>query len=260
MSTVHGRQVEKVTLELAGRTLSIESGLLAEQAHGAVTVRYGDSVVLVAVTGEKAPKEGLDFFPLTVDYEEKMYAAGKIPGGFIKREGRPTEGAILAARLTDRPIRPLFPKGYRAEVQVIATVLSADQENDPDILSIIGASAALSISPIPFDGPVAGVRVGLIDGKIVINPTSTDLEDSKLDMVVAGTSDAIMMVEGEASQVSEEQMLEAIARAHEVIGQIVAMQNELVAKIGKEQMAVHAAGEKRSCLQRRDRLPGQQAA
>ena len=237
MATIHGRRVEKVSLELAGRTFSIETGLLAEQAHGAVTVRYGDTMVLVAVTGEKAPKEGLDFFPLSVDYEEKMYAAGKIPGGFIKREGRPTEAATLAARLTDRPIRPLFPKGYRAEVQVVATVLSADQENDPDLLSIIGASAALSISPIPFDGPVAGVRVGYVDGEIVINPTYQDLERSQLDMVVAGTSDAIMMVEGEADQVSEETLLEGIARGHDAIRDIVAIQQQLVSLIGQEKWA-----------------------
>src|SRR3954451_12774084 len=163
--------VHTVSLDLAGRQLSIETGLIAEQAHGAVVVRYGDTVVLVTVVGEKEPNESVDFFPLSVDYEEKMYAAGKIPGGFIKREGRPTEAATLAARLTDRPIRPLFPKGYRAEVQVIATVVSADQENDPALLSIIGASAALTISQIPWDGPVGAVRVGMIDGEIVVNPT-----------------------------------------------------------------------------------------
>ncbi len=150
-----GQHVITVSAEIAGRTLSLETGLLAEQAHGAVVVRYGDSMLLAAVCGEQEAKEQVDFFPLTVDYEEKMYAAGKIPGGFIKREGRPTEAATLASRLTDRPIRPLFPKGYRAEVQIINTVLSADQENDPALLSIIGASAALTISPIPFEGPIA---------------------------------------------------------------------------------------------------------
>src|SRR5215211_1035074 len=162
-----------VSIEVAGRTLSLETGLLAEQAHGAVVVRYGDTMLLAAVVGEKEAKESFDFFPLTVDYEEKMYAAGKIPGGFIKREGRPTENAILAARLTDRPIRPLFPKGYKAEVQIINTVLSADQENDPDLLSIVGASAALMLSQIPWDGPVGAVRVGFIDGEIAINPTES---------------------------------------------------------------------------------------
>ena len=152
--------VTRVEMELAGRTLSLETGLVAQQADGAVVVRYGDTTVLSTVVGEREPNESVPFFPLTVDYEERMYAAGKIPGGFIKREGRPTEAAILAARLTDRPIRPLFPKGYKSEVQVISTVMSADQENDPDILSIIGASAALTLSQIPWDGPVGAVRVG----------------------------------------------------------------------------------------------------
>src|SRR6185312_1489589 len=161
----------KVETTLAGRTLSIETGRLAEQAGGAVLVRYGDTVVLGTATASASPREGIDFFPLTVDVEERLYAAGKIPGGFIKREGRPTEHSILAARLTDRPIRPLFPKGYRNDVQVVLTVLSADMENDSDVLGIIAASAALSISDIPFAGPVGGVRVGYIDGKITINPT-----------------------------------------------------------------------------------------
>src|SRR4051794_14874019 len=175
--------VNTVSIDLAGRQLSLETGLIAEQAHGAVVVRYGDTVVLVTVVGEREPNETVGFFPLTVDYEERMYAAGKIPGGFIKREGRPTEAAILAARLTDRPIRPLFPKGYKAEVQVISTVMSADQENDPDILSIIGASAALTISQIPWHGPIGAVRVGYINGRIVINPTTSALAESELDMV-----------------------------------------------------------------------------
>src|SRR4051812_40127801 len=182
--------VSRVEMDLAGRTLSFETGLVAQQADGAVVVRYGDSTVLTAVVGEREPNASVGFFPLTVEYEERMYAAGKIPGGFIKREGRPTEAATLAARLTDRPIRPLFPKGYRAEVQVISTVLSADQENDPALLSIIGASAALTISQIPWDGPVGAVRVGKIDGEIVINPLLSDMERSDLDVIVAGTEDA----------------------------------------------------------------------
>src|SRR5215204_6366505 len=194
------QHVKSVSLEVAGRTLTIETGLIAEQAHGAVTVRYGDTMLLGTVVGEQQAKEHVDFFPLTIDYEERMYAAGKIPGGFPKREGRPTEAAVLAARLTDRPLRPLFPKGYRAEVQVISTVLSADQENDPDVLSVIGASAALSISQIPWDGPVGAVRMGLIGGELVVNPTYAQLEEGELDIVVAGTDDAIMMVEGEAQQ------------------------------------------------------------
>ena len=226
-----------VSLELAGRTLTLETGKLAEQASGEVTVRYGDTLLLVTVVGAREPKEGQGWFPLSVDYEERMYAAGKIPGGFIKREGRPTEAAILACRLTDRPIRPLFPKGYMAEVQVISTVMSADQVNRPDVLSIIGASAALSLSPIPWDGPVGAVRVGLVGGQITVNPTSEELEGSALDMVVAGTADAIMMVEGEAQEITEDQMLEGIAKAHEEIRKICAMQQDLVTKAGKEKWA-----------------------
>jgi polyribonucleotide nucleotidyltransferase len=234
MAVDAARRVSTVSLELGGRTLSLETGLLAELAHGAVVIRYGETLILATVVGEKEARESMDFFPLTVDYEEKMYAAGKIPGGFPKREGRPTEAAILAARLTDRPIRPLFPKGYRAEVQVINTVMSADQENDPDILSIIGASAALTLSPIPFEGPVGAVRVGLIEGDIVINPLMSIQGESDLDMVVAGTDDAIMMVEGEAGGISEETLLEAIVRAHEEIKRITTIQRELQAQAGKE--------------------------
>ncbi len=227
-------QVKNVSLDIRGQNLSLETGLLAEQADGAVMVRYGDTMVLGAVVGEREPNEGFDFFPLTVDYEEKMYAAGKIPGGFIKREGRPTEQAILAARLTDRPLRPLFPKGYKAEVQVINTVMSADQENDPAILSIIAASAALTISPIPFEGPVGAVRVGLIDGQIIVNPTYSELEDSTLNAVLAGTANAVMMVEGEADQVDEQTLLDAFQAGHEVIKQIVAIQEELANAAGVE--------------------------
>jgi polyribonucleotide nucleotidyltransferase len=227
------QRVQSVSTEIAGRTLSIETGLIAEQAHGAAVVRYGDTVVLVTVTAEKEPNDAVDFFPLSVDYEERMYAAGKIPGGFIKREGRPTEAAVLAGRLTDRPIRPLFPKGYKSEVQVISTVLSADQENQPDLLSIIGASAALMLSHTPWEGPVAAVRLGLIDGQIVINPTNAQLEDSNLNMVVAGTEDAIMMVEGEADEVDETTLLDAIMQGHEQIKSIAAIQRELQAKAGK---------------------------
>ncbi len=227
-------RVKTVCLEVEGQTLSLETGLLAEQAHGAVMARYGDTMVLGAVVGDREPKENLDFFPLTIDYEEKMYAAGKIPGGFIKREGRPTEQAILAARLTDRPLRPLFPKGYKAEVQIINTVMSTDQENDPAVLSIIAASAALAISPIPFGGPIGAVRVGLIDGEVVINPPNSALEDSALNAVLAGTASAIMMVEGEADQIDEETLLSAFKQGHEEIKRIVALQEELVALAGVE--------------------------
>jgi polyribonucleotide nucleotidyltransferase len=226
--------VSRVEMNLAGRTLSFETGLVAQQADGAAVVRYGDSTVLTTVVGEREPNASVGFFPLTVDYEERMYAAGKIPGGFIKREGRPTEAATLAARLTDRPIRPLFPKGYKSEVQVITTVMSADQENDPDILSINAASAALTLSQIPWDGPIGAVRVGFIDGQIVINPTESDLAGSTLDMVVAGTSDAIMMVEGESDQVSEETIVAGIERAHEEIRRIVNLQLDLQRQAGKE--------------------------
>src|SRR5215217_4519602 len=226
--------VSGVEMDLAGRTLSFETGLVAQQADGAVVVRYGDSIVLVTVVGEREPNASVGFFPLTVEYEERMYAAGKIPGGFIKREGRPTEAATLAARLTDRPIRPLFPKGYKSEVQVITTVMSADQENDPDILSINAASAALMLSQIPWDGPIGAVRVGFIDGQIIVNPTEADLAGSALDMVVAGTRDAIMMVEGESDQVSEETLVSAIQRAHDEIRRIVDLQVELQRQAGKE--------------------------
>lgn len=247
-----------VSESIAGRTLSLESGRMAEQAHGAVVVRYGDSMVLVTVVGERQAREDQDFFPLSVDYEEKMYAAGKIPGGFIKREGRPTENAILSARLTDRPIRPLFPKGYRAEVQVITSVLSADQENDPALLSIIGASAALTISPIPFDGPVGAVRVGMFDGEIVINPSLQDLDESELDMVVAGTSDAIMMVEGEAREIPEETLIRAIEAAHQEIKRIVALQYDLADVAGSEKWEVQVPQEDKELFARVEGVVGEQ--
>ncbi len=228
------QKFKSVSAEIGGRTLTLETGRLAQLSSGAVTVRYGDSMVLTSAIGEREAKEDMGFFPLTVDYEERMFAAGKIPGGFPKREGRPTEAAILAARLTDRPIRPLFPKGYKAEVQVITTVLSADQENDCDILSIIGASAGLTIGPVPFEGPVGAVRMGMKDGEFIINPTFEEREEGDLDMVIAGTDDAIMMVEGEAKEISEERMVQAIEQAHEVIRQIVDLQRQLQAEVGME--------------------------
>ena len=221
----------KVETEIGGQTLSMETGKLAEQADGAVVLRYGDTVVLAtAVSAE--PREGIDFFPLTVDYEERMYAAGKIPGGFIKRESRPSEAAILAMRLTDRPIRPLFPKGYKNDVQVVLTVLSADQENDPDILAVNGASAALSVSSIPFLGPVGAVRVGRIDGQFVANPTTSQLENSDMDLVVAGTRDAIMMVEAGAKILPEAVMLDAITWGHNELQKSIEIQEKLVANSG----------------------------
>ena len=227
-------RIKSVSTEINGRTLTLETGRLAGLAMGAVTVRYGDSMVLTTVVGEKEAREDMGFFPLTVDYEERMFAAGKIPGGFPKREGRPTENAVLAARLTDRPIRPLFPKGYKAEVQVMTTVLSADQQNDPDILSVIGASAALMLSPIPFEGPVGAIRMGIDGDDLIVCPTFDQVEAGGLDMVVAGTDDAIMMVEGEARQLSEEKMLAAIELAHENIRKVVELQRELQALAGAE--------------------------
>jgi polyribonucleotide nucleotidyltransferase len=221
-------------VEVAGRRLSFETGRVAEQANGAVIVRQGDSVVLATAVMSKEPREGIDFFPLTVDYEEKLYAAGKIPGAFMRREGRPSEQAILASRLTDRPLRPLFPDGFRLDVQVISTVLSVDQENDPTILSINGASAALVISDIPFQGPVGAVRMGYIDGHVVVNPPMSTMADSELDLVVAGTADAILMVEAGARGVSEQVVLDALKAAQEEIKGICAAQLELQQEVGLE--------------------------
>lgn len=226
------------SMDLGGRTLTIEAGKIAKQANGAVLVRYGDTAVVVAVTGTKTPREGVDFFPLTVDFEEKMYAVGKIPGGFIKREGRPSEQAILTSRLIDRPIRPMFPEGYHNDVQIVATAVSVDPDNAPDMPAMIGASCALSISDIPFEGPIAGVRVGLIDGEFIINPTVEQAKISQLNLAVAGTKDAILMVEAGANEVSEETMLDAIWFGHGVIKQLVEFQEKIVAEIGKEKMEV----------------------
>ena len=222
----------KVEAEIGGQTFSLEAGKLAEQADGAVIVRSGDTVLLAtAVSAE--PREGIDFFPMTIDFEERMYAAGKIPGGFIKRESRPSEAAILAMRLTDRPIRPLFPKGYKQEVQIVLTVLSADQENDPDILAVNGASAALAVSSIPFMGPVGAVRVGRINGEFVTNPTISQLEESDLDLVVAGTRDAVMMVEAGAKVLPEAVMADAIVYGQAELQKSIDLQDKLVATAGK---------------------------
>ncbi len=213
---------------IGGRVMSIETGRVAEQASGAVLVRYGETVILATVVGSDEPREGIDFFPLTVDVEERMYAAGKIPGGFIKREGRASEHAILACRLADRPLRPLFPKGYRNDVQIVITVLSVDQENDSDILGIVGASAALSISDIPFAGPVGAVRVGYIDDQLVINPLESQMPRSKLDLAIAGTADAVMMVEAGAKELPEDLMLDAVRFGQEALQDIIKMQDKLV--------------------------------
>ena len=222
--------------EFDGVTLSFEAGRVAEQANGAVFVRAGDTMLLCTAT-MAAPREGIDFFPLTCDYEEKMYAAGKIPGGFIRREGRATEYATLASRLTDRPLRPLFPDGFRQDLAVVSTVLSVDQINDPVVLAINGASAALTISDIPFQGPVGAVRMGYINGQLVVNPPMSQMEDSDLDLVVAGTSDAILMVEAGAKGVTEAIVVEALAKAHERIAALCAMQNDLRAECGKQKVA-----------------------
>ena len=212
---------------IGGRVMSIETGRVAEQASGAVLVRYGETVILATVVGSNEPREGIDFFPLTVDVEERMYAAGKIPGGFIKREGRASEHAILACRLADRPLRPLFPKGYRNDVQIVITVLSVDQENDSDILGIVGASAALSVSDLPFSGPVGAVRVGYIDDQLVINPIESLMSQSRLDLAIAGTADAVMMVEAGAKELPEDVMLEAVRYGHEAMQDIIKMQEKL---------------------------------
>lgn len=226
-----------VEMMLNGKKLKLETGRLAKQANGAVQVSYGDTVVLCTATASHDAKE-LDFFPLTVNYEERLYAVGKIPGGFIKREGRPSEKAILAGRLTDRAIRPLFPEGFRNEVQIVNIVMSVDQDCSPEIAAMIGTSAALGVSDIPFDGPIGGVIVGRVDGKFVINPPRAELEKSDIYLVVAGTKEAIMMVEAEAKQVPEEVILEAIMFGHEEIKKIIEIQEELIAKAGKEKMEV----------------------
>jgi polyribonucleotide nucleotidyltransferase len=225
------------SMDWAGRELSVEIGQLAKQANGAVLVRYGDTAVLSTATASKEPKN-LDFFPLTVNYEERLYAVGKIPGGFIKREGRPSEKAILASRLIDRPIRPLFADGFRNDVQVISIVMSVDQNCPSEMAAMLGSSLALSVSDIPFEGPIAGVIVGRIDGKFVINPTIEEAEKSDMHLTVAGTKDAINMVEAGADEVSEEVMLEAIMFGHDAIKRLIAFQEEIAAKIGKEKMEI----------------------
>lgn len=222
--------------ELAGRKLSVTIGKVAEQANGECIVRYGDTVVLVTATSSKEPREGIDFFPLSVGFEERLYSVGKIPGGFIKREGRPSEKAILTSRLIDRPIRPLFPKNFRNDVQVIATVLSTDQDCTPDIVAMIGSSIALTISDIPFSGPIGSVLVGLIDGEIIINPNSEERNESDLNLVVSGTKEAVMMVEAGANEVSEEVILESIVTAHDHIKGICGFIEEIREEVGKEKL------------------------
>lgn len=230
--------MKKYSMTLAGRELTLETGRLAKQAGGSVLVTYGDTTVLVAATMSKAPREGIDFFPLLVDYEERFYSVGKIPGGFLRREARPSEKAILAARLIDRPLRPLFPQGFRNDVQVIATVMSVDQNNPTEIAAMVGASAALSISNIPFNGPIAGVVVGLINDEYIINPTVEQAKQSHLHLVVAGTKDAIMMVEAGANEVSEDQIIEAIMAGHKSIKEIIVLIEQMQAEVGLAKLEV----------------------
>ena len=232
-------QGKTFSMQLAGRTLTVETGKYAEQAGGSVLVRCGDAAALVCATVAKAPRDGVDFLPLSVEFEEKMYSVGKIPGGFIKREGRPSERAILASRLIDRPLRPLFPKGFYNDIQVIATVLSVEPDVQPEILAMIGSSIALSISDAPFMGPTGAVSVGYVDGEYIINPNSAEREKSRLSLTVAGTRDAVMMVEAGANELTETEMLKAILLAHETIKQIVSFIESIAAEIGKPKMEVN---------------------
>src|SRR3982751_3248109 len=225
-------------LQVGQNTLHLETGKLAKQAHGSVIVRYGDSVVLVTACRAANAREGIDFLPLTVDYREYTYASGRIPGGFFKRKGKPTEKEVLTSRCIDRPTRPLFPAGWRFETQIIALVLSADQENDTDVLAITGASAALALSEIPFEKTIAGVRVGLVDDQFIVNPTFEQRKRSKLDLLVAGSKDGIVMVEAGAKEVSEAQVVQALETAHTAIKQIVDVIDGLAKEAGKKKLQV----------------------
>ncbi len=229
---------QRVQIEFHGRPLTVETGRMARQAGGAALVQFGESVVLVTATALTTAREGIDFFPLTCDYQEKTFAAGKIPGGFFKREGRPAEKEILTSRLIDRPLRPLFPKGFNCETQVIATVLSHDKENDPDVLSLLGASTALVLSDIPWNGPIAAVRIGRVGGRFVINPTTSQLATSDMNVIVAGSRDAIVMVEGGAQMVPEAALLDALFTAHEALQPLIALQESLQRLVGKPKRSV----------------------
>src|SRR6266704_3008416 len=232
-------EANSVTVDLAGgKQISFETGKLAKQAHGAAVVRLGDNVVLATATANPDPREGIDFFPLTVDYREYTYAGGRFPGGFIKREGRMSEREVLTSRQIDRPVRPMFAEGFRCETQVIAFVLSADSNNDPDVLGINAASAALTLSDIPFLGPIGAVRVGLVDGRLIVNPTYGEMRDSLLNIMVVGTSDAIVMIESGAKEVKEETVVDAIEFGHNEVKTICAAINDLRAKVGKKKREV----------------------
>ncbi len=235
--------LETFKVDYGGQELILETGKLAKQASGAVKVQHGETVVLVTATVSDEPREGVDFFPLTVDYEERLYAVGRIPGGFIKREGRPTEKAILAARLTDRPLRPLFPDKFRNSVHIVSTVMSVDQDCPPEPLSIIGASAALSISKIPFDGPVAATVMGVVDGQPIVNPSVEEQEKSSLHLLIAGRKDSTMMVESIAEEISEEKLMDSIEKGHEEIKKIISAQEEMMEKLGEAKMEVEVSEE-----------------
>ncbi len=232
---------KKFTMELAGRTLTVETGKLAQLANGAALVRYGDTVIMSTATASNSPRDGIDFFPLSVDYEERLYAVGKIPGGFIKREGKPSEKAILTSRVIDRPIRPLFPKDLRNDVAVVNTVMSVDQDNSPEIAAMIGASVALSISDIPFNGPIGGVVLGLIDGEVRINPNTAQREKSDMYVTLAGTEEKITMIEAGAKEVPDEVMFDAVVKGHQEIKKIAAFIKSIVAEVGKPKFAYTSA-------------------
>jgi len=229
---------KEMEMELAGRKLVLQTGKMAKQANASVVAKYGDSMVLATATASRKPIEDIDYFPLVVDFVEKMYAAGKVPGGFYKREARPSTEAILSARLIDRPLRPLFPDGFHNEVQIVVTVLSYDEQNSPDMIGMIAASAALTISDIPFNGPIAGVTVGLIDNEFVINPTVSQLKKSKLELDIAGTKNDVVMVEASAKEVSEDAILQAIEKALPVIRNIVEFQEKFAKGIAQEKMEI----------------------
>ena len=228
----------RIEVPFGGQNLIIETGKMAKQSNGAVTLTCGGTVILVTVCMSRKPREGVDFFPLMVEYQEKTYSAGRIPGGFFKREGRPTQKEILTSRLVDRPLRPLFPEGFYNEVQITATVLSSDGENDPDILAVIGASLAAHISDIPFDGPVGAVRVGSINGEFVLNPTYAQREQSEFDLVVAGLKDGVVMMEGEANEVPEATIAQAIRYGFDQLQPVLKAQNDFRKQVGIEKTAV----------------------
>ena len=225
---------KQVTKDINNQTITIETGKLAKQANGSITLSCGKTTLLATAVQSKEPKEGIDFLPLTIEFSEKMYAAGKIPGGFFKREARPSTNSTLIARLIDRPLRPSFPKGYHNDVQIIITVLSYDPTVSIDPLAIVAASAALSVSNIPFNGPIGGVQVGRVNNQIIINPTQSELANSDIDIMVAGSKDAILMVEADAKEVSEEVIVDALFQGHDAIKEFISLQEELVSKAGKE--------------------------